>query len=161
MPIAIDDKVPEVTFMQMMSDGPTRLGSDELFQGKRILLFGVPGAYTPVCSEKHLPGFIARADELKEKGINSIVCVAANDPFVMAAWAKSYQAGDKIMMLTDPDGAFTRAIGVSLDLADFGLGERSERYAMIVDDGRVEAIEVEDSIFSHDVTSADTMLARL
>lgn len=160
MAIDVGARIPSVSFMVLGPDGPKPVTSEELFGGKRVAVFGLPGAYTPVCSAAHLPGFVEHAGALRNKGIDSIACVSVNDPFVMDAWGKDNDAGDSVMMLADPDGAFTRAIGLSLDLSGFGLGERSERYSMIVDDGEVKAINVEDSVLDHGITSAESLLAQ-
>ena len=154
-------KIPSVTFMYMSPDGPKSIDSSEVFGGKRVALFGLPGAYTPVCSAGHLPGFVEQADALKAKGIDSIVCVSVNDPFVMDAWGKANNAGDKVMMLADPKGDFTRATGLAVDLGDFGLGERTQRFSMIVEDGTVTAINVEASVLEHGISSAEAMLGQV
>ena len=117
-------------------------------------MFGLPGAYTPVCSASHLPGFVAKAAELKAQGVDEIVCISVNDPFVMQAWGKEHGAEGKVTMLADAEGAFTRAIGLSLDLPDFGLSGRSERYSMVVDNGLVKTLSVEKSVLDHGVSSA-------
>ncbi len=133
----------------------------EIFNGKKVAIFGLPGAYTPVCSEEHLPSFVQHAAELNEKGVETIVCVSVNDPFVMQAWAQDHNVGENIMMLCDPKGEFTNAIGLNLDLSDFGLGDRSERYSMLVDDGIVTALNVEESILSCNVSSGNALLDQL
>lgn len=164
MTIKVGDKVPSATFKQMGSDGPVDVrdvSTEEIFSGKKVVLFGLPGAYTPVCSAEHLPGFVAKADALKAKGIDSVVCVSGSDPFVMQAWAEAQHAGGKVLMLSDHKGEFTRALALTLDLSDFGLGERSERYSMIADDGVVTALHVEESILSCDVSGGDALLAEV
>lgn len=158
MTIAVGERVPSVTFMHMGPDGPAPITSAELFGGKRIALFGLPGAYTPVCSAQHLPGFVAKADALGGKGVDKVACVSVNDPFVMQAWGDEHGAGDKVLMLADAKGDFTRAIGLTVDLSDFGLGERSQRYSMIVDDGTVERLNVEDSLLDCGISSADSLV---
>lgn len=161
MAIKTGDRVPSVTFKWMGPDSPLDVRdstSEEIFTGKTVVVFGLPGAYTPVCSEQHLPGFINRADDLAAKNVDTIACISANDPFVMHAWAQEHNVNDKIMMLCDPEAEFTKSIGLSLDLADFGMGDRSERYSMIVEDGVVKALNVEESILSCEVSSADTLL---
>ncbi len=160
MTISVGDKIPSVTFKVMGDEGPMDVSSAELCDGKKVALFGLPGAYTPVCSAQHLPEFVEKADALKAKGIDTIACISVNDPFVMSAWGKDHGAGDKVMMLADSTGEFTRAIGLALDLADFGLGERAERYSMLVEDGVVKAINVEESILTYDVSNVDTLLAQ-
>ena len=164
MTIHIGDHIPAVTFKWMGPESPIDVRnstSDEIFKGKKIALFGLPGAYTPVCSAEHLPGFVNHADELKEKGVDIVACVSVNDPFVMQAWAKDHNVGDKVMMLCDPEVEFTNAIGLNLDLSDFGLGNRSERYSMLVDDGVVKALNVEESILSCEASSVDALLEQI
>ena len=158
MAIEVGERIPSVTLMQMGPDGPSPISSDELFGGKRVAVFGLPGAFTPVCSAQHLPGYVEKAPALKDKGIDRIACISVNDPFVMQAWGDAHNAGGQIMMVADHEGALTRAIGLAIDLSKFGLGERSERYSMIVEDGTVKAINVEESILNHDVSSVDKLL---
>ena len=153
-------KIPSVTFMYMSPDGPKKIDSREVFAGKRVALFGLPGAFTPVCSAAHLPGFIEKANALKAKGVDRIVCVSVNDPFVMDAWGKANNAGDKVMMLADNQGEFTRATGLAVELGDFGLGQRTQRFSMIVEDGTVKTINVEKSVLEHGISSADAMLGQ-
>ncbi len=161
MTIQVGDRIPSVTFKWMGNESPIDVQtttSDEIFKGKTVALFGLPGAYTPVCSAEHLPGFVNHADKLLAKGIDTIACVSVNDPFVMQAWAQDLNVTNKVMMLCDPKVEFTNAIGLTLDLSEFGLGNRSERYSMLVEDGMVTAINVEESILSCDVSSADALL---
>jgi len=160
MTINIGDKLPEATFMTMSEDGPRPITSDEVFKGKRIALFAVPGAFTPTCSAKHLPGFRDQAEALKAKGIDLIACVAVNDVFVMKAWGESQQADGKVLMLADGNGDFTRKLGLEMDASKFGMGSRSQRYSMVVNDGRVESLNVEQP-GQFEVSSADYMAARL
>jgi peroxiredoxin len=143
MTIKTGDKLPDVSFTTMTAEGPTMLTTADVFGGRKVVLFAVPGAFTPTCHMKHLPGFIERADEIKAKGVDTIACVSVNDVFVMDAWAKSTGAGNKILFLADGNGDFAGAIGMDLDAAGFGMGTRSKRYAMIVDDGTVSALNVE------------------
>ncbi|THJ24626.1 MAG: peroxiredoxin [Nitrospira sp. CG24E] len=154
MPIKVGDPVPAATFKQLSANGIANIDTATLLKGKKVVLFGLPGAYTPVCSANHLPGFVAKADDLKAKGVDDIVCVSVNDPFVMQAWGKQHGADGKVTMLSDADGAFTRAIGLSLDLPDYGLNGRSERYSMVVEDGVVKTINVEKTVLDHGVSSA-------
>ena len=133
---------------------------DTLTKGKKVVLFAVPGAFTPTCSLKHLPGFIARADDLRAKGVDTIACISVNDPFVMDAWAKSVDAGDKVLMLADGSALFTKAVGAELDLTDKGLGVRSRRYAALVEDGVVKVLNLEEG-GAFTVSSADDILAKL
>ena len=158
MPIKVGDPVPSATFKQLSANGITNVDTVTLLKGKKVVLFGLPGAYTPVCSANHLPGFVAKADELKARGIDDIACISVNDPFVMQAWGKQHGADGKVTMLSDADGTFTRAIGLSLDLPDFGLSGRSERYSMLVEDGVVKTLNVEKTVFDHGVSSAATCM---
>ena len=160
MSIQSGDKLPEATFMEMSPDGPQPRTSDEVFGGKTIALFAVPGAYTPTCSARHLPGFIENADALKAKGVDEIVCTSVNDVFVMDAWGTHTGAGDKIRMLADGNGTFASALGLELDASGFGMGSRSQRYSMIVKDGVVAELNVEDGP-EFKVSSADYMLGQL
>ncbi|OYX35290.1 MAG: peroxiredoxin [Caulobacterales bacterium 32-69-10] len=160
MTIKVGDRLPEATFRTMTPDGPKPVTTDELFKGKRVGLFAVPGAFTPTCSVKHLPGFRDQAEALKGKGLDAIACVSVNDAFVMGAWGKDQNVGDKVMMLADGNGDFTKAIGLEMDGSKFGMGPRSQRYAMIVNDGVVEQIFVE-APGQFEVSSAEYMLAKL
>ena len=160
MTIQVGDQLPQATFMTMGPEGPQPVGSDELFKGKRVALFAVPGAYTPTCSAKHLPGFKEKAAELRAKGVDQIACVSVNDVFVMGAWGKDQGAGDDVLMLADGNGDFTRAVGLEMDGSKYGMGLRSQRYSMIVNDGKVEQLNVEqDGEFR--VSSAEYLLDRL
>lgn len=142
MTIAKGDKLPASTFKIMGEKGPQDITSDAIFAGKKVVLFAVPGAFTPGCTVTHLPGYVVLADKIKAKGVDSIVCLAVNDAFVMSAWGKSQNA-DELIMLADGNGAFTKAIGLELDATGFGMGTRSKRYAMIVDNGVVTHLAVE------------------
>jgi peroxiredoxin len=161
MTIAIGDTLPTVHFKQFTSEGLGDVSTDTFFAGKRVLLFGIPGAFTPVCQGNHLPGYVSRAEEFKERGIDEIACISINDTFVMKAFAEAGGAAGKVTMLADADGEFTRQIGMLADASSFGLGKRSERYAMIVNDGVVEVLEVESNFVDHSVSSADSMLEQL
>lgn len=161
MAIQVGDKVPSVTFKKMTSDGPSDVSSDELFGGKKVALFAVPGAFTPTCSAQHVPSFLGQADALRAKGIDEIVCVSVNDAFVMDAWGKNLNVGNKIQMLADGNGEFARATGLTLDGRGIGLGERSTRFSMIVDNGTVAALNVETSPGEMTVSSAEHMLEQL
>jgi peroxiredoxin len=143
MTIKTGDMLPDASFTTMTSEGPSKLSTADVFGGRKVVLFAVPGAFTPTCHMKHLPGFIARADELKAKGVDTIACVSVNDVFVMDAWAKNTGAGNKILFLADGNGDFARAIGLDLDASGLGMGTRSKRYAMIVDNGKVTALNIE------------------
>jgi peroxiredoxin len=158
MSIKVGERLPEAKFTVMGEDGPTQVSSGDLFKGKKVVLFAVPGAFTPTCSEQHLPGFIGLADALKGKGVATIACTAVNDVFVLNAWAKARGAHD-ITMLADGNGDFAKALGLDIDLSPFGLGTRSQRYAMVVDDGMVEYLAVEDSPPEHIKATAEKVLA--
>jgi peroxiredoxin len=160
MTIKAGDKVPSATFTVFGPDGPGPITSDELFAGKKVALFAVPGAFTPTCSAKHLPGFKIHAAELKAKGVDTIACISVNDVFVMKAWGESQGVGDDVLMLADGNGDFTRAVGLELDAGRFGMGQRSQRYSMIVDDGKVSELNVEQG-GEFKVSSAEYMLAQL
>ena len=144
MTIKIGDNLPPGTLTKMTEDGPQPVSTDEIFKGKKVALFAVPGAFTPTCSAAHVPGFLKNAKALKAKGVDSIVCVAVNDPFVMGAWAKDQKTGDKILMLADGSGDYTRALGLELDLRKAGLGMRSRRYSMLVDDRVVKRLNLDE-----------------
>ena len=154
MSIKVGDPVPAATFKQLSANGIANIDTATLLKGKKVVLFGLPGAYTPVCSANHLPGFVAKAEDLKAKGIDEIACISVNDPFVMQAWGKEHGADGKVMMLADADGAFTRAIGLSFDMPEYGLNGRSERYSMVVEDGVVKSINIEKSVLDHGISSA-------
>ena len=160
MAVQAGDRIPAASLMMMGPEGPSKLSTDDLFAGKRVAVFGLPGAYTPVCSAQHLPGYVAKAEALRAKGIDVIACISVNDPFVMKAWGDDHDVGDTVQMVADPDCSFTQALGLTVDLSDFGLGERSERYSMIVDDGSVTTVNVEKSVLNHDVSSVDTLLSQ-
>ncbi|MEJ8566668.1 peroxiredoxin [Elongatibacter sediminis] len=142
MTIQVGDSIPSSTFTVMTDSGPAPLSTDDLFGGKKVVLFSVPGAFTPTCSAKHLPGYVEQADALLAKGVDTIACMAVNDAFVMNAWGKSANA-DNISMLADGNGEFARAIGLELDATGFGMGERSQRFALIAEDGVVKQLFVE------------------
>ena len=160
MTIKVGDKLPEATFKIMGEDGPQAISSDEVFKGKRVALFAVPGAFTPTCSARHLPGYRDRADELRGKGVDTVACVSVNDIFVMDAWGKHQDVGGKVLMLADGNGDFTRALGLEMDASKFGMGGRSQRYSMVVDDGVVESLNVEQP-GQFEVSSADYMFDQL
>ena len=160
MTIKTGDKIPSATLMQMKGGAPQPVKTDDLFSGKKVVVFALPGAFTPTCSAKHLPGFVQHADELKAKGVDAIACVSVNDAFVMGAWGEQQKVGDKVAMLADGNGDFTRALGLEMDGTKFGMGKRSQRYAMIVDNGVVKALDVEEpGAFS--VSSAEYVLKQL
>src|SRR5579871_771725 len=157
MTIKVGDRVPSATLMQMKDGAPKPVKTDDLFSGKKVVLFALPGAFTPTCSAKHLPGFVQNADALKKKGVDAIACVSVNDAFVMGAWGEQQKAGEKVMMLADGNGDFTRAVGLELDGSRFGMGKRSQRYSMVVDNGVVKTINVEQP-GAFEVSSAEYML---
>jgi len=155
----VGDKVPDVILKFMGPDGLSNIRSRDLFQGKRIAVFGVIAAFGPVCSTVQLPGVVAIADQLLEKGIDGIVCVAVNDPFVMKAWGYHLGVGDKVAMISDYEGGFTEGMGVSIDLSEpFGLGQRSKRYSMVLRDGVVEKLDVEKGVLEFEVSGAEKMM---
>ena len=156
--IKIGETVPDVVFKFLGPEGLTNIKSSELFRGKRIAVFGLPGAYTPVCSAKHLPDFVADAEELMKKQIDGIVCISVNDPFVMKAWGDEHGAENKVHMMADHQCEFTRAIGLVVDLNDLGCGERSERYSMIVNDNSVESIHVEKDFMACELSSVESLI---
>jgi peroxiredoxin len=160
MTIKVGDKLPDVTFTTPSAEGPKPLSTQDVFGGKRVALFAVPGAFTPTCSARHMPGFVQHAADIKAKGIDTIACVSVNDVFVMKAWGEDQNVGDDILMLADGSGVFTRAIGLEMDANRFGMGARSQRYAMIVNDGVVEQLNVEQG-GEFKVSSADYMLEHL
>lgn len=160
MTIQIGEKVPSVNLSTMGPDGPQTLSTDELLAGKKVVLFAVPGAFTPTCSAQHLPGFLDLADEIKAKGVDTIACVSVNDVFVMDAWGKSQNVGDKVLMLADGDGELAKALGLEFDLSGKGLGLRNQRYAMILEDGVVTALEV-DEAGGFEVSKAEKVLEKL
>ena len=142
--ISAGDKLPEATFTVMTADGPKPTTTDEIFKGKKVVLFAVPGAFTPTCHASHLPGFVEKASEIKSKGVDTIACVSVNDVFVMDAWGKASNTGDAVQMLADGGAKFANAIGLTMDLTERGLGVRSKRYSMLVDDGVVKTLNVEE-----------------
>jgi peroxiredoxin len=143
MTIKVGDTVPSMKLMVATPDGPKETSTDEIFKGKKVVLFAVPGAFTPTCSAKHLPGFVQNAEAFKAKGVDTIACIAVNDAFVMGAWGKDQGTGDKVMMLADGAAAFAKAIGLELDLNARGMGWRSQRYALVAEDGKVTHLGVE------------------
>ncbi|TFF18348.1 peroxiredoxin [Jiella endophytica] len=161
MTIAIGDKIPNATVKTRTEDGPADLSTEEIFSGKKVVLFGVPGAFTPTCSMNHLPGFVTHNDEFRQKGVDTIAVVAVNDIFVMGAWEKSTEAGGKILFLSDGNGEFTKALGLDIDLSVAGLGVRSKRYSMLVEDGVVKQLNIEESPGQADKSSAEALLEQM
>ncbi len=160
MAISVGDKIPAGTLTKMTAEGPKPVSTDELFGGKKVVMFAVPGAFTPTCSAKHLPGFVEKAAAIKAKGVDTIACLSVNDVFVMDAWAKDQKVGDKVELLADGSAAFTKALGTVLDLTERGLGVRSTRYSMIVDNGVVKQVNMEQG-GAFEVSDADTILKQL
>jgi len=160
MTVKVGDKVPSATLMTMKNGTPGPVKTDDLFSGKKVVLFALPGAFTPTCSAKHLPGFVQHADDLKKKGVDAIACMSVNDAFVMNAWGQQQHADDKVMMLADGNGDFTRALGLEMDATKFGMGRRSQRFAMIVDNGVVKVLDVEEP-GAFGVSSAENILKQL
>ena len=160
MPIKIGDTIPEGTFTRMTEKGPAPLSTRELFAGKTVVLFGVPGAFTPTCSQQHLPGYLSQYDALKSKGVDAIACMAVNDVFVMDAWGRANGVGERILMLADGNGAFTRALGLELDLSGFGMGTRSKRFSLLVEDGFVKQANVESGP-GVSVSGAESLICQL
>lgn len=160
MTIKIGDRVPTTNFTKVTDAGPEPVNSDEYFAGRKVALFSVPGAFTPTCSAKHLPGFVEKADELKAKGVDEIACTAVNDAFVMGAWGKASGVDGKVTMLADGNGDFPQAVGLVMDGSKFGMGGRGQRFSMLVNDGVVEQLNVE-APGQFEVSSADYMLGQL
>ena len=160
MTIKVGDKVPSVTLRYLTPDGVKAVPSEEFFAGRKVAVFGLPGAYTRTCSSRHLPGYVGNADALKAKGIDTIACISVNDAFVMGAWGKEHGAGDKVVMLGDGSCEFTEAIGLTVDRREAGMGIRSQRYSMIVDNGVMKELNVEPS-GEYGASSAEAMLQRL
>jgi peroxiredoxin len=161
MTIKVGDKLPSVTLRQVTPEGPKEVTTDDFFHGKKVALFAVPGAFTPACSQRHLPGYVDKASDIKGKGVDEVACVAVNDPAVMTAWGKDQRAEGKVTMLADGSGDFVRALGLELDLTKAGLGMRSKRYSMLVDNGIVKSLNIEEQPGQVDVSSAETMLRAL
>ena len=161
MSIQVGEKLPEATFTQMTGDGPQPVTTADIFGGRKVVLFAVPGAFTPTCHKNHLPGFLTNAGNIKAKGVDAIACVSVNDVFVMDAWANQTGASGSIQFLADGNADFTKAIGLDLDASGFGMGTRSNRYAMIVDDGVVQALNVEPQAGQAEVSGAAAVLEQL
>ncbi|TAJ29893.1 peroxiredoxin [Bosea sp. (in: a-proteobacteria)] len=161
MTIKVGDKLPQATFRVMTAEGPAAKTTDDLFKGRKIVLFAVPGAFTPTCHKNHLPGYLAKADEIKAKGIDAIMVTSTNDVFVLDAWAKATGGAGVIEFLSDGNGDFAKEIGLSMDGSGFGMGVRSQRYSMLVEDGVVKALNVEEAAGKADRSGAETMLGQL
>ncbi len=160
MTISVGDKIPNATVMMATEEGPNQVQTSDVFGAGKIALFSLPGAFTPTCSAKHLPGFVTKADEFKAKGVDKIVCMSVNDAFVMNAWAKDQNAGGIVEMLADGNGDFARALGLTMDGTGFGMGERAQRFSMVIEDGVVKHLNIEEP-GAFDVSSAEHMLAQL
>lgn len=160
MTIKVGDKLPAATLTEMKNGAPTPVKTEEFFAGKKVALFALPGAFTPTCSAKHLPGFVEHADALKAKGIGAIACLSVNDAFVMGAWGKDQNVGDKVHMLADGNGDFSRSVGLIFDGSKFGMGQRSQRYSLVADNGVVTHLFVEEP-GAFEVSSAEHMLKHL
>ncbi|HXT81998.1 MAG TPA: peroxiredoxin [Acetobacteraceae bacterium] len=160
MTIKVGDTIPSMKLMMATSEGPKETSTDDIFKGKKVVLFAVPGAFTPTCSAKHLPGFVQNADAIKAKGIDTIACIAVNDAFVMGAWGKDQGTGDKVTMLADGSAAFVKALGLELDVTARGMGVRSQRYALIADNGKVTHLGVE-APGGFEVSKAEAILGAL
>lgn len=161
MPIKVGDTLPAATLRKLGDGGIEEVATEALTKGKKVVLFAVPGAFTPTCSEQHLPGFMQHADAIKSKGVDTIACVTVNDPFVVAEWSKVSNAAGKVDILSDGNAEFTKAVGLELDASGFGLGTRSQRYAMIIEDGVVKTLLVEDVPTQAEISSANAILAAL
>lgn len=161
MAIKEGDRMPEGTLMRMTESGPGPVSTAELFGGKTVVLFGLPGAFTPTCSAKHVPGYVQSADSLKAKGVDTIACMSVNDAFVMGAWSKDQGADDKVMMLADGSAEYTRKLGLDLDLTARGMGVRAKRFAILVKDGVAQKVNVEENPGELSVSGADAVLKQL
>ena len=160
MTVKAGDKFPDVTLTKVTAAGPEQVSSADYFAGRKVALFSVPGAYTPTCSARHLPGFVEKADELKAKGIDEIACTAVNDAFVLGAWGKEHGVDGKVTMLADGNGELAEALGLTMDGSKFGMGKRGQRFALVVNDGTVESVDVEQG-GEFRVSSAEYMLEHL
>jgi peroxiredoxin len=157
MTIKVGDKLPSITLKYMNKDGMQTATTDDLFKGKKAVLFGLPGAFTPTCSAKHLPGFVTHADDLKKKGVEVIACLSVNDAFVMDAWGKAQNAGEKVLMLADGNADFAKAVGLTMDGTGYGMGLRTSRWAMVLEDGKVKTLNVE-APGAFEVSSAEAVM---
>ena len=160
MTISAGEKVPSVKLKTMTKDGIKDLTTDEIFKGKKVAIFGLPGAFTPTCSAKHLPGFVGHYDALKAKGVDTIACVSVNDAFVMDAWGKAQNVGDKVLMLADGNAELTKALGIEMDGTGYGMGLRMKRFSMYVVDGTVKSFNLEKP-GAFEVSNAETMLGQV
>ena len=158
MTIKVGDKIPSMKLMKATAEGPKETSTDEIFGGKKVVMFAVPGAFTPTCSAKHLPGFVQHAEDFKAKGVDTVACISVNDAFVMGAWGKDQGTADNVIMLADGSAAFTKALGLELDLVARGMGVRSQRFALVAVDGKVTHLAVEPP-GGFDVSKAESLLA--
>ncbi len=161
MTIKVGDSMPDGAMVTMGAEGPQPVAAADFFAGKKVVLFGLPGAFTPTCSAKHLPSYVAQADALKAKGVDTIACMSVNDAFVMAAWGKDQGVGDKVVMLGDAMGAYTASLGLELDLTARGLGVRCTRFSAVVEDGKVTALNIEENPGVMEVSGAETVLGQV
>lgn len=161
MRISVGERLPEATFFVMGADGPEKTTTTDFFGGRKVALFAVPGAYTPTCHQQHLPGFLNHLDELKAKGVDAVACTSVNDVFVLDNWAKQTGAEGKIVMLSDGGAEFAKKIGLDIDLTGHGLGVRSKRYSMLVEDGVVKTLNVDEAPPVHDKSSAETLCSMI
>jgi peroxiredoxin len=160
MTIKVGDKLPSITLKYMNKDGMQTATTDDLFKGKKAVLFGLPGAFTPTCSAKHLPGFVTHAEDLKKRGVEVIACLSVNDAFVMDAWGKAQNAGEKVLMLADGNADFAKATGLTMDGTGYGMGLRTSRWAMVLEDGKVKTLNVE-APGAFEVSSAEAVMKAL
>ncbi len=160
MAIKIGERIPAASVHTMTKDGMTKLSTDDIFKGKKVVLFALPGAFTPTCSAKHLPGFVKHADAIKARGVDTIACLSVNDAFVMDAWGKAQNAGDKVILLADGNADFSKAVGLTMDGSGYGMGLRASRYAMVVEDGVVKALNAE-APGAFEVSSAEAVMKLL
>lgn len=160
MPIKAGDTMPSGTLTLVTDEGPQKISAEEFFKGKKVVLFSVPGAFTPTCDAKHLPGFVQQADQIRAKGVDTIACIAVNDPFVMKAWGKSQSCDGKVQMIADGNAEYTKALGLEMDASGFGMGIRGQRFALIVENGIVKNVNVEEK-GEFKVSSAESVLAQL
>ena len=160
MTIKVGDTIPSMKLMTPTPDGPKEISTDEIFKGKKVVLFAVPGAFTPTCSAKHLPGFVQNAEAIRAKGVDTVACIAVNDAFVMGAWGKDQGTGEKVTMLADGSANFAKALGLELDITARGMGVRSQRYALVAEDGKVTHLGVE-APGGFEASKAETILAAL
>lgn len=161
MAISVGDRLPDIKFTVMGPDGPAPKSTSDIFAGRKVALFAVPGAFTPTCHQQHMPGFVNKLDEIKAKGVDAIACTAVNDIFVLNHWAEATGASGKVDMLADGNAEFAKAIGLEIDLSEFGLNVRSKRYSMLVDDGVVKALNIDEAPPVHDKSSADTLCSMI